>query len=337
MALPARPLPRRPGEALPFLLQNAAGYVTAKHFLAEFEVDAVVGLGGYASVPMARAAAARGVPLLLLEQNVHPGRATRWLAPRADMVCVAFDAALERLTRRSDGVEVTGTPLRSGFSSARESALSGRIGGPASSQAAPAGKRRLLVLGGSGGATALNQSVPRALYRIRKQLEGWTIHHQTGPDEAEAAAGLYRRFGLSALVEPFIDDMPAAMAAAELALCRSGGSTLAELAVTETPAVLVPYPEAADDHQRRNAEWFAEAGAARVVDQRRTAARLDVHLAAAVAEILSDRPLRDGMAAVMRRVARPRAAETIAGLLLERIARGRLGRRRQTSTSRRCA
>lgn len=315
ITLPSRPLPRRPGDALSFVVQNMAGYLTAWHFLDRMAVDAVVGLGGYASVPMARAARACGVPLLLLEQNLVPGRATRWLSRRADAICVAFEPTATPLRRCRGSIHVTGTPIRAGFTAP----CSPRSNARATPFQPAQHTRRILVLGGSGGAEALNQSVPRAFYRIRKQLEGWTVHHQTGPERTETTETLYRKFGLVAQVEPYINHMHTAMAAAELAICRSGGSTLAELAATGTPAVLVPYPEAADNHQTLNAQWFCKSGAARLVDQRQAGPRLDIHLAATTAELLSSTPSRTNMAAAMRALARPDAADLAAELVLKLV------------------
>ena len=113
---------------------------------------------------------------------------------------------------------------------------------------------KLLILGGSGGARALNENVPRALDRVRRQLDGWTILHQSGESQFKATDALYRRLGLPALVVPFITDVPGVLAETDLAVSRAGGTTLAELTALGVPAVLVPLPTSANDHQRRNAE-----------------------------------------------------------------------------------
>lgn len=310
LAVPSRPLPPRARDALAFLVENLAGYLAAKRFLAEHRVAGVVGLGGYASVPVARAAARRGLPLILLEQNAVPGRATRWLARRAACVCAAVPQTRRNLRCRCP-VRVTGTPVRPGFFAEGRTA------------------RRLLVLGGSRGARSLNQSVPRALYKIRRQTAGWQIVHQTGEADWESTRTLYRKLDLPARVVPFVSDMPSVLGASSLAVSRCGGATLAELAAAGVPAVLIPYPFAADDHQRSNADVFAAAGGAVTLDARELCGRLDDHLAGQLRGLMSDADRRARMSAAMRRMARPRAAAEVADLILQAAGRpaGKAGAR----------
>jgi len=303
LAFRCRPMPRRPHEAYSFLTDNLAGYREAKRFLQGQEVSAVVGLGGYASVPMARSAAVGNVPLILLEQNVVLGRANQWLARSAALVCTAFEQTGRDRHRRCPW-RVTGTPIRDGFcrqSPARRS------------------ERRLLILGGSGGAQTLNENLPRALHKLGSRLSGWQIVHQSGTSRPEATRELYRKLGLRATVTPFIADVPGELAAADLAVCRAGGTTLAELAAAGVPAVLLPYPHAADDHQRKNAELFAAAGGALLVHQQELPGRLDDRLAAELSELLDKPATRIGMSSAMRRLARPNAAAEVAALILETI------------------
>ena len=248
VSLPCRPLPRQASEAIPFIVENVAGYFAARRLLDEERVAGVVGLGGYASVPMGRAAARRRLPLVLLEQNVVPGRANRWLSRFASLVCTSF-ASTERQLRGPCPVRCTGNPIRS---------LEPAASLPLCATPSP----RLVVLGGSGGARSLNENVPRALYKIRRFLTGWEILHLSGAADVEATRNLYRKFALPARVEAFWPELPELLAGSSLAICRAGGTTLAELAATATPAVLLPYPHAADDHQRKNADVFVSAGAA---------------------------------------------------------------------------
>ncbi len=255
---PCAPLPQGVRGVLPFLARNLAGYRRARRWLRREHADAVVGLGGYVSVPICRAAIANGLPLVLLEQNAIPGRAMRWLAKRADLVCSAFDDARNYLHCPAP-VRVTGNPIRAGFRPRKTG-----IEPPANAQP----PHRLLVLGGSGGAHSLNAAVPRAAYKLRDLLADWQIVHQTGPREAESTQELYRKLMLDALVVPFVQNLPAVLRHTDLAVCRAGGTTLAELAATGVPAVLVPYPHAADHHQRANAEVFVAAGGAQMIDER---------------------------------------------------------------------
>ena len=329
-ALPARPLPHGAREAVSFVVENLAGYLAAGRFLREEEVAAVVGLGGYASVPMAHAAARRRVPLVLLEQNTVPGKATRWLARRASLICTTFKETQPRLSCRCP-VRVTGNPVRAGFVQGRRAEGGGRkndlirdpkseiqethdcLCSPPSALRLP--PSQLLVLGGSGGARALNESVPRAIYKIRHLLQGWRIMHQSGQAGLEATQTLYGKLDLAATVVPFLSDVPAALHATDLAVCRAGGTTLAELAAAGVPAVLAPYPHATDDHQAANARLFSAGGGCITIDQREVAGSLDDQLAEMLCFLLANDGLRRQMSAAMREMARPHAAEDVAELI----------------------
>jgi UDP-N-acetylglucosamine--N-acetylmuramyl-(pentapeptide) pyrophosphoryl-undecaprenol N-acetylglucosamine transferase len=292
-----RAWPRQPWAAGRFIAGNAAGFLSARRFLRRQRVAAVVGLGGFVSAPVAKAAEYRKLPLVLLEQNAFPGRVNRWLAPRATLVCAAFDSVRSWLPRRVK-LLVTGTPVRSDFARCME--------------VEPARERLLVVLGGSRGAESLNQAVPQFAGRIVEA--GWRIVHQSGEMDAEGTRARYRSCGAAAEVVPFIDDMPGLLARAGLAICRAGGTTLAELAVTGTPALACPYPHATDDHQRRNALEFAAAGACIVVDQGETN---DSRFGAVVSTLIADAVQRERMSRAMRSLARPESAGRIAELVLE--------------------
>jgi UDP-N-acetylglucosamine--N-acetylmuramyl-(pentapeptide) pyrophosphoryl-undecaprenol N-acetylglucosamine transferase len=313
--LPSRPLPRRASEAISFVVENVAGYFAAGRLLDDENVAGVVGLGGYASVPMGRAAAHRRLPLVLLEQNVVPGKANCWLARFASLVCTSF-AETEQQIRWRCPVRWTGNPLRS-FEAG--DSVGSRVG--FSPPSVDGGLKptlqspRLIVLGGSGGARSLNENVPRALYKIRHLLAGWGILHQSGEADLESTRDLYRKFALEARVEAFWPELPVLLAGSSLAICRAGGTTLAELSTAATPAVLLPYPNAADDHQRKNADLFVAAGAAHLVDEREITSRLDDHLAELLGRVLSDADGRAIMAHAMRRLARPHAAAHVATLV----------------------
>lgn len=313
VTLACRPFPRKAREALRFVTDNVSGYYAARRYLREQNVSLVVGLGGYASVPTARAAAALDIPCLLLEQNAVPGRATRWLAPAAALVCSTYEGIRPYL-RTSTRISVTGNPLRRAFIESQPPArtLPDR----------PRGKRTLLVLGGSGGAQTLNEQAPLALYKAGPALAGWHVVHQSGTRDVESTRALYGKLGLDATVVPFIENMPQSMRASQLAISRAGGTTLAELAASGLPAILLPYPAATDDHQRKNADVFQAAGACRTLDERELPGRLDNHLATCVAELAAAAPARVRMAQAMARLARPdatrRVAKRIGGLLAER-------------------
>lgn len=308
-SLPARPMPHGPREAVAFVIENLTSYLAAGQFLREENVSAVVGLGGYASVPMARAASRRRVPLVLMEQNVVPGKATRWLTRHAALVCTSFDETGESLHCRGP-IRVIGNPVREGFvQKGREEMASD------SSPPSLAPNPLLLVLGGSGGARSLNENVPRSLYKIRSQLTGWQIVHQSGESELDATQTLYAKLDLPATVVPFISDMPATLAAADLAVCRAGGTSLAELAVVGVPAILLPYPHATDDHQAANARVYSAGGGCVTIDEREVAGRLDDQMADMLCFLLANDSLRGRMSEAMRDLAHPNAADDAAELI----------------------
>lgn len=296
---PCRRGPRGWRDAAPCLWQNVRGLLAARRLLREESCSLVVGLGGYASLPAAGAALSLGVPLVLLEQNVVPGLATRLLARWAQRVCVSFPETGAALPH-PDRVRVTGNPIRAEF-----------VRRAAKPAAARSGRRQLLVLGGSGGARSLNRNVPEALARVSPLLKGWRIIHQSGTNDADSTRLLYARVGLKADVRPFVSDMPETLAGTDLAVCRAGGTTLAELATLGVPAVLIPYPHAAGDHQQKNADWAVAAGGRQCVCEGDSAVDFTVRLAEAVAPLVDDEAERVRQSELCRRTARPDAAARV--------------------------
>lgn len=299
----ARPLPRKAWQAVGFLANHLACAREANAFLKRASASVVIGLGGYASVPVARCAVAQGIPLVLLEQNVAPGRANRWLASSASMIL--SDCEVQPQWNCTCPVRVIGNPVRRGF-------VDRAVRRDRPEVSSPTHQRRLVVLGGSQGAKVLNEQAPRALYKVGAVARDWQIVHQSGAQDVQMVSELYRKFGLSAYVQPFLHDLPSVLAATDLVVSRSGGTTLAELAASGVPAVLVPYPRATDDHQRKNADRFVQAGAARLVDAREVTGRLDNRLAEVLRDLMSDGTARVAMTGAMRRLARPGAAREIA-------------------------
>jgi len=317
LGIPCHASPRRLSQIARFLRDNRKGVQKAKQFIEEKHVSLVIGLGGYASVPSARAATRCGVPLVLLEQNVYPGRATRWLARSAALMLLAFRDTKEHLRTRGS-LEVPGNPVRSEFLAMRSEA---EATDPVADNGA---QRRLLILGGSNGAGELNEQVPRALYRCREQLQDWQITHQSGETQHAATEELYRKLGIAADVIPFVANMATTLAKTDAAISRSGGTTLAELAVSHVPSVLCPLASATDDHQRLNAEYYASRRAAVLVPSSRISAkhettRQDVAIADALLPLLTSEAERTALATGMARLARPnaslRAAESILKLV----------------------
>ncbi|HEX6852270.1 MAG TPA: undecaprenyldiphospho-muramoylpentapeptide beta-N-acetylglucosaminyltransferase [Candidatus Polarisedimenticolaceae bacterium] len=280
----------------------AWGVVRCAAWMRSFRPTVVVGVGGYASGPAVVAAKLLGVKSMVMEQNHFPGATNRALAPRVDVVCVPSEAARERLGGR--GI-VTGNPVRAAFAT---------IGDP------PGGARtNLLVFGGSRGARTINRAVVEALPALAALHPPPRVVHQTGDDAVDAVRRAYAgQPALDGEVHAFLDDMPRRVAHADLVVCRAGATTLAELAAAGRPAILIPFPHAADDHQRHNAQAVADAGAAVVI--------LDADangdsIARAVAALAADPKRRSAMASAARALAKPDAAGRIADLV-ENLAEG---------------
>jgi UDP-N-acetylglucosamine--N-acetylmuramyl-(pentapeptide) pyrophosphoryl-undecaprenol N-acetylglucosamine transferase len=245
--LPMRGLRREgPAGILRALWRVPWSFVAALRLVVRFRPQLVIGVGGYASFPAVLAAFLRRVPIVLLEQNAHPGAATRVLAPLARRICVSFPETRDALGERA---VLTGNPVRTPAASAAQ----------ATAEAAPSSGRRILVFGGSAGAHRLNEVVPAALAAVGLPIE---VVHQTGAAEREAVAEAYRGLGMEAAVRAFIDDMASEYRRAELVICRAGATTIAELTALGVAAILVPFPFAAGDHQRRNGQALVDAGAA---------------------------------------------------------------------------
>ena len=216
----------------------------------------VLGLGGYVTGPGGLAARLNGVPLVIHEQNAVAGTANRSLAPIARRVCEAFPDTFPASDKRL----TTGNPVRA------ELFLDAHARAPLT------GRRvNLLVLGGSLGAEPLNKLLPEALAQVPLEIRP-AIRHQAGRQHAEITAERYRTVAVEADVAPFISDMAAAYAWADLVICRAGALTVSELTAAGLPAFLVPLPHAIDDHQTRNAEFLVRSGAGRLLPQKSTGA-----------------------------------------------------------------
>jgi len=274
-------------------LSILASVGTALRILWRFRPDAVISVGGYAAMPTAIAAWLARRPLFLVEPNAIPGRVNRLTARFARCVFVGFESARGYLPRRTPSVCV-GVPLRRALYRAFAARDAARL---------PTKPLRIFVFGGSQGARQLNEHVPDALSRIAKNAI--EVFHQTGEQDRAAVASRYAELGIAAEVVAFERDMPKRYAWADLAICRAGALTVAELALAGMPALVVPYPFAADDHQSANARALEEAGAARRIE----ASPLDVHaLAQAIAEFVATPGRLVLMHQAAVRLARPRAA-----------------------------
>jgi UDP-N-acetylglucosamine--N-acetylmuramyl-(pentapeptide) pyrophosphoryl-undecaprenol N-acetylglucosamine transferase len=264
--------------------------------LLKFKPHAVAGVGGYASFPLCLAAAAGGVPVVLLEQNVFPGITNRLLSRAASLVCVAFPQSVRFFRGKA---RLLGNPVRAALASV----------GP---EGPPAEPFRLLVFGGSRGARPVNNAVIGALPALEAFPGGIEIVHQTGADDLQKVRDAYEKTGLPARVEPFLYDMEKEYAWCHAVLCRAGATTMAELAAAARPALIVPFPQAAAGHQLANARGLEELGGALCIEQE----ALTTQALTAALEQLADPAKRAAMARALKKVARPDAADRIADVLL---------------------
>ena len=312
--LPVRPL-RGAGmrDKVAALGALATAILRARAIVARFKPDAVIGLGGYASAPAVVAARLLGRPIVLLEQNARPGMTTRVLARLADRVCVSFRETARYFSAAK--VVVTGNPVRWQDSSAVDG--SRRHGAVTEPVAVPLREFTILIFGGSAGARRLNEAGP-AMRAALADVPGLRVVHQAGAEAEATVRAAYARIGAPAEVHAFITDMRSAYAAADLVICRSGATTVAELAALGKPAILVPYPHAADDHQCVNAESLVRAGAARMVLDAEASGE---HLAAEVRELWAGPAALESMSRRVRQFARPDAAERVFATVEELVRR----------------
>ncbi|WP_257263069.1 undecaprenyldiphospho-muramoylpentapeptide beta-N-acetylglucosaminyltransferase [Endozoicomonas sp. ONNA2] len=298
------------GKGVGFLLQApwrlAVSLFKAVRVLREHRPVCVVGMGGYVTGPGGVAARLLGMPLVVHEQNAVAGLTNKLLARIATRVLEAFPGTFAGLSSGiARKVLLTGNPVRPEI-----------VAVPAHRPHTPL---RLLVVGGSRGALAINQMIPRVVQRFRDQssdqggdrIEVW---HQTGKATFKQCRADYRQLGVSGRVEPFIDDMAQAYEWADLVLCRSGALTIAELAAAGKPGILVPFPFAVDDHQTVNGRYLVDRGAALMVQQK----DLDVDGLTTMILGLADNPEQlERMALSARAASLPQATDDVVRLCLE--------------------
>ena len=284
--------------------ETAIGIVQASRLLRRIGPDAVIGFGGYPSVPTMLAATQLGYPTAIHEQNAVLGRANRLLARRVSRIATGFaDIAGLRDADRSRAVH-TGNPVRPAIRA---------VAAAPYRPPAPGAPIELLVLGGSQGARIFADIVPPALAALAQALRGrLRLSQQARPEDAERVAAQLREAGIDAAVNSFFTDVPERLARAQLVICRAGASTVSELAATGRPALLVPYPHATDDHQSANARAVAAAGAGWVMPQPAFTAPM---LAELLTQRLADPAALAAAAAAARRSACDDAAERLAALV----------------------
>jgi UDP-N-acetylglucosamine--N-acetylmuramyl-(pentapeptide) pyrophosphoryl-undecaprenol N-acetylglucosamine transferase len=270
----------------------------ARRIFREFHPDVVIGVGGYASGPGMLAAVLMRIPTLVFEPNFVPGFANRVVARFVSGAAVHFEET-GRYFRRC---EVTGVPVREAFFHI------------ASEPATPT----VLVFGGSQGAHAINRVMMDSAGKLLLRVPGLRIVHQTGERDFNDVQAAYAKLGGAVEAHHFIDDMPGAFARASLLICRSGASTVAEITAAGKPAVFVPFPRAADDHQKRNAEALERAGAAVMLEETKLTRET---LVETVFSLLADASRLKRMAEAARKLSHPNAARDIASMAARLAAR----------------
>ena len=247
----------------------------SRRILQRFGADAVIGVGGYASGPALVAARLMGLPTAICEQNSVPGITNRILSRLVDRIYVTFSASLSSFPATK--TELVGNPVRKSFRDAAQRSVDGSSAGVVSG--------RIFTFGGSQGARPLNEAMPAALGLLKRRGHDVTALHQAGKDAATDVAAAYAAAGVTAEVTPFIDDMVSAYRAAELVVCRAGATSCAEVTALGVAAILVPFPQAADDHQTMNARDLVDQGAAVLMPQ---TALSPEHLADVIEGLLND-------------------------------------------------
>lgn len=277
----------------------AVALVEALRILKTVKPSLVIGVGGYASVGMVLAAALKGIPTLIHEQNSVPGFANKFLAKFVDAVAATYQESLSAFP--PEKTYLTGNPVRAPLLARDE--RKARTLFPLIAH-----KFTILVFGGSLGAHSINQAMIEALNYLLEMRQNIQFLHQTGERDAEAVTEAYRGKGFQGVVVPFIYQMAEAYTVADLVICRAGATTLAELTAVGRPAILIPYPYAASNHQEHNARKLEDMGAARVIPERKLSGEV---LAGAIRELVRSAELRREMQRASTVFGRPDAAERV--------------------------
>lgn len=300
------------GNRLQFLMGFWNSFRAVRKLFKRRRPDAVLAMGGFTSAPPVLAGRIRGVKTFLHESNTIPGRANRWLARIVSCAFVGFEQTGPLLAVRK--VFVTGTPVRSHYQPQDVRACCQALG-------LDPMKPVVLVTGGSQGARGVNDMILTALPLLAQRGPHWQWIHLTGPDDTQRVAAAYDKLGIRAIVQPYMEQLAVAMGAATACVSRAGASSLAEIAAMRLPALLVPFPHSADNHQFYNAQAFAKSGAARLLEQHEGSPEI---LTSIILDLLENNAGRCAMQAALDQRHVPNAAHEIAGLMMKAIGEGRL-------------
>ena len=305
LTLPAVGLTRN--GRIAFVRGFAQSYCAARKTFKSHPPQAALAMGGFTSAPPILAARRAGARTFLHESNTIPGRANRWLSRIVHRAFIGFPSAAARLHNRN--VSITGTPVRPQFRFCDAAACRLALGFDPT-------RPVLLVMGGSQGASGINDLVVQSLPLLAERAADLQWLHLTGHDDVQNVTRAYTALKLKAVVHPFLASMELALGAATVAVSRSGASSLAELAAMRLPAVLVPYPAATDNHQFHNARALEASGAARLLEQKTATPET---LAQLLWDLIEKPAVRDTMRSALAQWHAPKAAERIADEMLESV------------------
>ncbi len=278
----------------------------AWRIIRRFKPNIIFGVGGYVTGPVVVAAKILGIPTVIHEQNSVPGMANRKLGSIADRICLSLPGSGSVFPKEK--TTYTGNPVRTNLLALAKNPIR---------KINENGNKTLLVLGGSQGAQAVNRLVSEGLQTLPSNiLANLRVIHQTGEQDFERVTRLYADRGINSLVQPFFTDMAEIYSQADLLVSRAGATTLAEIAVLGKPAILIPYPSAADNHQEKNGNHYATGGGAVVISQNDLT---PIKLAENIRQLICDEDKLHAMGAAMKKLAFPDAAEKIVACCLEVI------------------
>ncbi|MCB0299207.1 MAG: undecaprenyldiphospho-muramoylpentapeptide beta-N-acetylglucosaminyltransferase [Calditrichaeota bacterium] len=291
-----------------FPFKMMSSLLNSWRIVSNFKPHVAIGTGGYVSGPILFAAAKRGVPVLIQEQDVHPGVTTRLLAKYAKTICLAFPAAVEKFREMAEKLKVTGNPVRQDLGK-----LSKNEGRDIWKLAQ--NRQTIFIFGGSQGARSINIAMQNLLPKLLKTYDLQVIW-QTGESQYQSVVESVAIDPKRVKVVPYVQDMDAAYAVADLVICRAGALTLAELAIVQKPAILIPYPFAAGDHQIHNSRMIETAGAATMIPE---GEGWESRLQSAIENALNKPELLAQQQHAWQPLARPNAARDIAAAALSLV------------------
>lgn len=303
--LPVEPPGTLKRNPLRFLHKNFRAWRAAGKILDELRPHVVVGLGSYIAAPVVVAASQRKIPVVLLEQNVIPGRANRFLSRWANAVCLSFAESAPWFSGKAKLV-VTGNPVRKPAKQKSEAENELRFN---------LQKKTLLILGGSQGSQSVNELADEALGNLSHKLKDWRVIHQTGWSRHLQVEERYRKHDIDAVVKEFIVDLPSLYDRVEFVISRAGATTLAEISGVGCPAVLIPYPHAANNHQLANAKFYAAANAALIVEESDDRKSVVLKLQKNIERLIGNPKLRATMTRNMKKSSKPDATSRVADLI----------------------